>query len=683
MKRVVHQAWRRIVGTMRLNEERESRRWHTDDGERGIDAASTSEPKGAPGLHSTRLTCFTLKRRERRAPASLEQDRSGFGARFLALLVLVLLPLAPVTAAPANHSLRVEVLPQFNGQPLVFDALTNTTAAGQRIAIKRLDFLLSDVALRRTDGAWFALSNRFAYLSGREGRTTFSPGALPSGQYDRLRFQVGLPPTENHADPAGLPADHALNSNLNGLHWSWQGGYVFLAIEGDWMTEEGRVSGYSYHLASDRLITTVELPLSLMLTSAVDLRLALHVDQIFSVRHRLRIDEDSTSTHSRADDILADQLRDNVEQAFSVVSLRATAPLSSVVPQLNPVVMASNATPYRFTFSRHFPQPALPRDNPLTEEGVELGRRLFHEPRLSINNQQSCASCHQAEAAFTDGRRYSIGAEGQVGTRNAMPLVNLAWRNSFFWDGRVTTLREQVLQPIENPIEMHESLTNVASKLRSSRRKEAPTKTNIDQSLLTSAATNEMDYPALFSAAFGTPDITADRIARALEQFLLVQVSHHSKFDRSLAGEVELSAEEKRGFELFHTEYDPRRGQLGADCFHCHGGPLFQSQSFANNGLDAEFTDPGRFLATGKSGDRGKFAVPSLRNVAVTTPYMHDGRFATLEEVVAHYTTGVKHSATLDPNLAKHPDGGVPLSAEDQRALVAFLRTLTEERFIY
>ena len=132
---------------------------------------------------------------------------------------------------------------------------------------------------------------------------------------------------------------------------------------------------------------------------------------------------------------------------------------------------------------------------------------------------------------------------------------------------------------------------------------------------------------------------------------------------------------------MFHTEYDPYHQQFGADCFHCHGGPLFQSQSFANNGLDTKFTDLGRYLVTGRKGDEGKFAVPSLRNVELTAPYMHDGRFKTLEAAVAHYCTGMKRSTTLDPNLAKHPDGGVPLSEADQKALVAFLKTLTDERF--
>jgi cytochrome c peroxidase len=189
------------------------------------------------------------------------------------------------------------------------------------------------------------------------------------------------------------------------------------------------------------------------------------------------------------------------------------------------------------------------------------------------------------------------------------------------------------------------------------------------------------DYPARFERAFGTAEISADRVARALEQFLLTQVSHDSRFDRSLRGEEQLTAEEQHGFALFNTEYDPRREQFGADCFHCHGGPLFQSATFANNGLDLKFNDSGRFAVTRREGDTGKFAVPSLRNVAVTGPYMHDGRFNTLNEVIEHYSTGVKRSASLDPNLAKHPEGGVPLSESDKKALVAFLKSLTDRRF--
>ena len=177
----------------------------------------------------------------------------------------------------------------------------------------------------------------------------------------------------------------------------------------------------------------------------------------------------------------------------------------------------------------------------------------------------------------------------------------------------------------------------------------------------------------MFSAAFGSPEITAEKISLALENYLLTLTSFNAKFDRVLRGEEKFTAEEQRGFELFSTEYDPRRGQFGADCFHCHGGPLFQSQSFANNGLDAERSQTS---AAKKSPARHRIAanLPCRRCAMsqLTAPYMHDGRFRTLEEVIEHYSTGVVRSATLDPNLAKHPDGGVPLSAADKRALGGF-----------
>lgn len=584
--------------------------------------------------------------------------------RFAALCGVWLLATThvPLQAGSPTHTLHLEVAPRFGGTSLTYDTLTNVTANGQCISVTRLDLILSDVALRTTDGTWLAASNRFAFISGREGRTRFSLVGFPSGNFDRLRFHVGVPATDNHADPAGFAPDHPLNPNVNDLHWNWQGGYVFLALEGRWRQPDGGSGGYSYHLATERLLMTVELPLNLSLHADRDLQLNLNVNQIFAGQHDIRIADASYSTHSREEDELAGKLRDNIRRAFCVDHITDAPEASPSRRGASPIDMAPNATPYRLTFSRFFPQPALPKDNPLTREGVALGERLFHDPRLSVNQSQSCASCHSASAAFADSRRYSLGAEGQAGTRNAMPLLNLAWKSSYFWDGRAASLREQVLIPIQNPVEMHETLANVVKKL-------------------STVGPANQDYPALFAAAFATPEITVDRMARALEQFLLTQVSHQSKFDRALAGLAEFSKEEKRGFELFHTEHDPRRGQFGADCFHCHGGPLFQSQSFSNNGLEQEPRDAGRSEVTGNSADRGRFAVPSLRNVAVTAPYMHDGRFATLEAVVEHYATGVKRSATLDPNLAKHPDGGVPLSAEDKQALVAFLRTLTDERF--
>ncbi|MEY3896979.1 MAG: hypothetical protein RLZZ214_2500, partial [Verrucomicrobiota bacterium] len=264
----------------------------------------------------------------------------------------------------------------------------------------------------------------------------------------------------------------------------------------------------------------------------------------------------------------------------------------------------------------------------------------------------SCASCHAADAAFSDPRKFSTGVRGQTGTRNSMPLMNLAWKTSYFWDGRAPSLRAQALMPIQDHTEMDETLERVINKL-----------------------TAKSDYPPLFVAAFGPSDISAEKIGLALEQYLLTLTAHDSKFDQALRGKAALSGDEMRGFELFMTEYEPRTGQTGADCFHCHGGPLFSDHQFHNNGLGGD--DPGRAKITGATGDQGKFASPSLRNIALTAPYMHDGRFATLEEVVEHYSSGVLRGPTLDPNLAKHPAGGLNLGTADKAALVAFLKTLT------
>jgi cytochrome c peroxidase len=301
----------------------------------------------------------------------------------------------------------------------------------------------------------------------------------------------------------------------------------------------------------------------------------------------------------------------------------------------------------------------LPSDNPLTVEGVNLGRRLFHDARLSKNNSQSCATCHDQRKAFAEERRNSIGESGQIGRRNAMPLVNLAWAREFFWDGRANSLREQVLIPIQDAHEMNETLERVVAKLE-----------------------DVEDYPARFQAAFGSAGITSGRMALALEQFLLTLVSQESKFDRAARRLDTLTPQEQRGLQLFVTEHDPARGLRGADCFHCHGGNLFSNHQFLNNGLEERAGDLGRMEVTGRETDRAKFKVPTLRNVALTAPYMHDGRFATLEEVVEHYNGSLHRSPNLDPNLAKHPESGLGLSPEDKADLVAFLKALTDQPFV-
>lgn len=579
----------------------------------------------------------------------------------LRAIVLGILVLGSCAAA-SGASLELNIVPQFKGAPLVFDSLTNSIATGQKISVTRLDFLMSDFALHRAGGLWVPLTNQFGYVSARDGHNSVTLSNTPMDHFDRIHFQIGVPPIINHANSTRWPAGHPLNPEVNQLYWGWSQEYVFLAFEGRWM-DGTKENGFSYHLATDRQLMTVELPVTLNTSSTHELRVVLDVGQILSGRNIVGLNDATDTTHSRTNDVLAMRLKENVEGAFSIAGARLVANTRTEVRApanaTKTILMAANATPYQFTISKFFPMPDLPKDNPLTVEGVSLGSELFFDRRLSGNNSQSCAACHRPRQGFAEPRRFSRGVGGAIGTRNAMPLENLAWKKEFFWDGRAASLREQVLQPIQNPIEMHESLAHLVGKLNA-----------------------DTNYHRLFANAFGSGEITSDRVARALEQFLMVQVSFDSKFDRVMLGKEQFTAEEARGFQLFHTEYDPYHGQYGADCFHCHGGALFQSQSFANNGLDTRFMDAGRYVVTKLEGDQGKFSVPSLRNVAVTGPYMHDGRFRTLEEVVEHYCTGMKRSATLDPNLAKHPDGGVPLNASDKHALVAFLRTLTDERFL-
>ena len=245
-----------------------------------------------------------------------------------------------------------------------------------------------------------------------------------------------------------------------------------------------------------------------------------------------------------------------------------------------------------------------------------------------------------------------------------MPVFNMAWHtNEFFWDGRAHLLRDQALKPIQDPLEMNETLDNVVAKL-----------------------SNSETYRNQFIRAFGSDEITPDKMALAMEQFMLSIVSYNSKYDRYLAGEVQLTESEERGRALFETEYNPFfPDQSGADCAHCHGGINFENDQYMNNGLstDAELMDDiSRESVTEDAADRGKFKVPSLRNIAVTLPYMHDGRFQTLEEVIDHYNEGIKESATVDPAILNTKDSGLFLTDQDKEDLINFLKTLTDDTFL-
>ena len=321
-------------------------------------------------------------------------------------------------------------------------------------------------------------------------------------------------------------------------------------------------------------------------------------------------------------------------------------------------VITQDLSPFELNYGK-FPPPALPADNALTQQKVKLGKMLFYDKKLSNDLTLSCASCHKQEDAFNDIRKFSIGTEGLPGGRQAMAIFNMAWhRAGFFWDGRAPLLRNQALLPIQDPLEMNETLGNVIVKLNA-----------------------EKTYRDQFMRAYGSDEITSEKIGLAMEQFMLTILSMDSKYDQVEAGKASYTTAEQKGKDLFFKEFNEFiPTESGADCAHCHGGVNFDNSQFMNNGLDtdAEFSDLGRAKVTKVASDNAKFKVPSLRNIELTFPYMHDGRFATLEEVVDHYNSGIDSSSTLDRALLSTRNTGLRLTPEDKKNLIAFLKTLTD-----
>lgn len=295
-----------------------------------------------------------------------------------------------------------------------------------------------------------------------------------------------------------------------------------------------------------------------------------------------------------------------------------------------------------------FPQPVYNFTlNPLTEEGFSLGKKLFFDTRLSVDNQHACASCHQPVAAFTTFEHdRSHGVNGSHTLRNAPGLFNLAWYKEFNQDGSAPNLETVYKGHITNPIEMGETVSNVLSKISS-----------------------DDTYKPLFRAAFGDAKVTEDRLYKGLNQFVLSLVSANTKYDKMKKGEVAFDAQEETGYTIFK-----------AKCATCHQEPLFTDFSYRNIGLevDPELNDYGRMRVTGNPADSLRFRVPSLRNAEFTSYYMHDGRINVTRSVIEHYRSGVNGGPTLDPLLSN----GIDLTNVEEDALVAFIRTLSDSAFL-
>ncbi len=306
-------------------------------------------------------------------------------------------------------------------------------------------------------------------------------------------------------------------------------------------------------------------------------------------------------------------------------------------------------TPLKLKIPKGWPKPAsdIFANNPLTEEGFQLGRKLFYDGRLSKDGNFACASCHQQFAAFaTYDHDLSHGFHDQFTTRNAPPLFNLAWSRLLHWDGGVNHIEVQALSPMTAPNEMAENVDSVLQKLR-----------------------RDTSYQRLFTLAFGSKMMTSQRMLKALAQFVGSLISSNCKYDKVKRGEDKFNSAEQRGYELFKQR-----------CNTCHKEPLFTDYSFRNNGLALNdfLKDYGRMRITGNAIDSLKFKVPSLRNVSVTFPYMHDGRLYSLYDVIDHYSKGIQQSATLDSSLRK----GIPFSEDEKDDIIYFLHTLKDTTFL-
>jgi len=330
----------------------------------------------------------------------------------------------------------------------------------------------------------------------------------------------------------------------------------------------------------------------------------------------------------------------------------------------SPAPQPYTPTPYTIEIPYGFPTNLnIPEDNPMTVEGIALGKTLFYDGRLNgrthPDSLMSCSTCHRQENSFEIGavRPHPFGVTGQATHHAMLPMINLVWNmGNYGWNGSAPSIEADVLGVISDPSEFDSSPEKVVNTLKSIE-----------------------GYGELFRKAFGSDEITVNRISKAIAQFVRTLISSNSRFDKYMHGEVQLTPEELRGFVLFTTEE-------GADCFHCHGGfgnPLFTTNKFYNNGKDSVFTDPAdRFAITGDPMDKGTYKATTLRNIELTGPYMHDGRFETLDEVIEFYSHDLINTPQIDPLMHHIANGGIQLTPPEKADLMAFILTLRDDEFL-
>jgi cytochrome c peroxidase len=318
-------------------------------------------------------------------------------------------------------------------------------------------------------------------------------------------------------------------------------------------------------------------------------------------------------------------------------------------------------TPYSFPELKFFPEMPLSESNPVTVQGAELGKYLFYDPVLSDDRKLSCSSCHKQEYAFSDGPvQFSKGKSGVLMKRNTPGLFNLAWYPAMFWDGKAKSIEEQVFHPVRAGDEMNMSWKEVEKRVQ------------------------EIEfYRTGFKNVFGDQSIDSVLISKAIAQFLRTLLSYRSRYDKGISKEIRFTDKEYAGYVLMND-------QTKGDCLHCHttdADALGTMRTFSNNGLDevskpGEYKDKGRGEVTGNVKENGQFKIPTLRNLVLTAPYMHDGRFKTLEEVLDFYSEGVKQSPNIDSRMEFVHQHGAHLSPEEKKDIIVFLKTMTDSSLI-
>lgn len=532
---------------------------------------------------------------------------------------------------PDSGTLRIALDEQVDGAPLPFGALVNENAAGNTYAVDRLRYFLCNVRAERADGS-FVEVDAYHYRDAADATTAAFEVTLPGGAYDRISVLLGLDPELN---VVGALDDVP---EVEAMRWpaALGDGYHYVWLEGRYRDAAGDPVPFDVR------------------TGRVDdgAQVTDHAVRVTLPASAVTIGEGTTTLPAvvNVNAWFDDPVYDLTEHPDMIDDLDAQAALRDNASNLfEPVLETLELVTFLFPGAQPLEMPE-PDDNPTSRQGIALGRMLFYDPILSGDSTLACAGCHRQAQAFGDPRRFSVGIDGTQGTRQAPTIINASWIRRLFWDGRSPSLEDQAIHPVENPIEMHADWDEVVARIQA-----------------------HPSYPALFARVFGTSAITRDLVVKAIAQFERSLISRNSRYDRWNVLQDTFTAQEERGFALFHTET--------AECFHCHHPTeLFTGNLFFNIGLDSTVVDSGRGAITGNPQELAQFRAPTLRNVGVSAPYMHDGRFSTLEEVMAHYRNGVHTDlGNVDALLV----GGLPqLTDQDIEDLIAFLHTLTDHEFL-